>query len=131
MNEERCMTEEFKCGQFTCGTEWAGDSSAVLVVTGELDMHNSEDVSHELDRLHERGIHDHLIVDMTECAFIDSIGLSVLISAQHRAKSPLNIVVTDQTLRKVLTVTGLASIFTLHETRDEALQELKRRVGAL
>ena len=125
------MTEDFRCGQFVCGTERVGSNSAVLVVTGEFDMHNSEDVRHELERLHESGIDDQLVVDLTKCDFIDSIGLSVLISAQHRAKSPLNIVVTHEALRRVLTVTGLASIFTLHETRAQALQELERRVGAL
>lgn len=122
------MAEEFRCGEFMCGTEWAGDRAAVLVVKGELDMHNSEDVSHELDRLHVRGIGDHLVVDLTQCGFIDSIGLSVLISAQHRAKSPLNVVVANEPLRRVLTVTGLTGIFTVHETRAAALRELDRRM---
>jgi stage II sporulation protein AA (anti-sigma F factor antagonist) len=122
---------QFDCADFECRAESVGDSSAVVAVRGELDMHTSEELVELLDRLHERGITDHLIVDLRECAFIDSIGLSVLIRAQHVAKSPLHVVVTHEALRNVLTVTGLASIFTLHETKEEALKELRRQVGDL
>jgi anti-anti-sigma factor len=118
-------------GGFSCAAEWIGDSSAIIEVNGELDMHNADAVNHVLDRLDERGISDHLIVDLTSCSFIDSIGLSVLIGAQHRAKSPLNVVVTDEGLRRVLSITGLTSLFVLHETRTEAVEALVRRVGTL
>jgi anti-anti-sigma factor len=118
-------------GDFTCGAEWIGDSSAVLEISGEFDMHNADGVNQVLDRLHERGISGRLVVDLTRCSFIDSIGLSVLIGAQHKARSPLNVVVTDQALRRVLSITGLTSLFMLHETRAEAIAALVRRVGAL
>jgi anti-sigma B factor antagonist len=124
-------TEEFTCGDFTCGAEWIGDSSAVLEISGELDMHNADEVNHVLDRLDERGISDHLVVDLTGCSFIDSIGLSVLIGAQHRARSPLNLVVTNESLRRVFSITGLTGLFTLHETKIEAIEALVRQVGAL
>ncbi len=123
--------EEFRCGDFACATEWVGGSSAVVVIRGEFDMHTSEDVGHVLSSLHERGISDHLVFDLTDCTFIDSIGLSVLIGAQHAVKAPLNVVVTHEALRRVLSVTGLTSIFALHETKAEALDELRRQVGAL
>ena len=123
--------EKFECADFSCGVEWVGDASAIVAVRGELDMRSSEELAELLDRLRERGIIDHLIVDLSECAFIDSIGLSVLVRAQHMAKSPLNVVVTSDPLRRVLSVTGLASIFSLHETKAEALDELQRQVGAL
>jgi anti-sigma B factor antagonist len=118
--------EKFTCGDFTCGTEWIGDGCAVLAVSGELDMHNSDEVNEVLDRLHERGVSDRLILDLTACTFIDSIGLSVLISAQHRARSPLNVVVTSEALRRVLSITGLTSLFSLHETKAEAVEALER-----
>jgi anti-anti-sigma factor len=123
--------EKFECGDFACGAERVGDASAIVAVRGELDMHTSEELAELLGRLHERGITDHLVFDLSECAFIDSIGLSVLIRAQHMAKSPLNIVVTHEALRRVLSVTGLASLFKLHETEAGALDELEREVGAL
>jgi anti-anti-sigma factor len=123
--------EEFKCGEFACAAERVGEGSVVVAISGELDMHNSEEVGHLLGSLHERGITDHLIIDLTDCTFIDSIGLSVLIRAQHMAKSPLNVVVTHQALRRVLSVTGLSSIFALHETKADALDELQRQVGTL
>ena len=121
----------FERAEFACDAESIGDASAIVAVRGELDMHTSEELAALLGRLHERGITDHLVVDLSECAFIDSIGLSVLIRAQHLAKSPLNVVVTQAALRRVLSVTGLASIFALHETKAGALEELERRVGTL
>lgn len=121
----------FECADFMCDAEWVGDSSAVVAVRGELDMHTSEELAELLGRLHERGISDHLVVDLSDCVFIDSIGLSVLIGAQVIAKSPLNVIVTNEALRRVLSVTGLANVFTLHETRARALDELRRQVGVL
>lgn len=123
--------QEFERAGFACGAQPVGDASAVVTVRGELDMHTSEELAALLGRLHERGITDHLVVDLSECVFIDSIGLSVLIKAQHLAKSPLNIVVTQEALRRVLSVTGLASLFALHETKAAALEELERQVGTL
>lgn len=123
--------ERFECADFACGATWVGAASAIVAVRGELDMHASEELAELLDRLRERGITDHLVVDLSECAFVDSIGLSVLIRAQHIAKSPLNVIVNNDALRRVLSVTGLASLFILHETEAEALDELQRQVGAL
>ena len=121
----------FECTDFACGAEPVGDGSAVVAVRGELDMHSSEELAELLDGLHERGISDHLVIDLSECTFMDSIGLSVIIRAQHLAKSPLNVVVNSAALRRVLSVTGLDSIFTLHETQADALDELERHVGTL
>ena len=123
--------EKFECADFACGAEWVGEASAVATVRGELDMHTSEELSELLDELHERGITEHLVIDLSGCTFIDSIGLSVLIRAQHVSKSPLNVVVNKDPLRRVLSVTGLASVFRLHETKAEALDELRRQFGSL
>jgi anti-anti-sigma factor len=123
--------DEFEGADFTCAAKWVGDASAIVAVRGELDMHTSEELAELLGGLHERGIADHLVIDLSECGFIDSIGLSVLIRAQHMAKSPLNIVVTHEALRRVLSVTGLANLFSLHDTEADALDELRRQVGVL
>jgi len=122
---------QFECAGFRCGAESVGAASAVVAVRGELDMHTSEELAELLDGLHERGITDRLVIDLSECTFMDSIGLSVIIRAQHMARSPLNVVVNNDALRRVLSVTGLDSIFTLHETEAGALDELERQVGNL
>jgi anti-sigma B factor antagonist len=118
----------FSCDDFTCDAECVDGGSAVLAIRGEFDMHNADEVNHVLDRVRRNGSCDHLVFDLTECTFIDSIGLSVLIAAQHKAKSPLDVVATSQALRRVLSVTGLDSIFTLHETLGEAMDGLHRRI---
>ncbi len=120
------MTEP-DCSDFRCEAVWIDDGSAVVAIGGELDMLNADEVNHVIDHLHGDGINDHLVVDLTGCSFIDSVGLSVLIAAQHAAKSPLNVVITNEALRRVFTVTGLTSVFVLHETRAEAIEELRRR----
>jgi anti-anti-sigma factor len=114
---------------FWCDVKRVGKRSTVVAVGGDLDMHTSEELVELMAGLHDRGASDHLVFDLSECTFIDSIGLSVLIRAQHLAKSPLHIVVSDEGLRRVLSVTGLAAIFKLYETESEALADLDGQPG--
>ena len=79
--------EEFKCGASTCGAELVGDGSAIVTIQGELDMHASEEAGQLVSTLQELGVGDRLVVDLTDCTFIDSIGLSVLIGSPARRRS--------------------------------------------
>jgi anti-sigma B factor antagonist len=112
---------------FECTAEWMGDSSAAITVVGELDLHTSARLRAVLDEVRERGITDHLVVDLSECTFLDSTGLGLLVKAQRQAESPLNVVVTHSEVRKVLGVTALDSMFILHDTREDAVEALRQQ----
>jgi predicted ribosomally synthesized peptide with nif11-like leader len=112
---------------FRCEAEWLGDNTAVVTVTGELDLATADRLRAVLRGLRKRGITDHLAVDLTDCTFIDSMGLSVLIEAQHVAKSPLHVAsCTDQNCQ-VLRITGLDNVFVIHDSREQALAALRRQ----
>jgi anti-sigma B factor antagonist len=116
---------------FRCEAEWLGDSSAVITVVGEVDLHTSTRLREVLDEVRARDITDHLVVDLSECTFLDSTGLGMLVKAQQQARSPLNVVVAAPQVRKALSVTSLDSVFDLHDTREDALEALRRQVGEL
>lgn len=116
---------------FSCRGQWIGDSSAVVTIDGELDLSTAVQLRECLQGLHERGITDHLVVDLSGCTFIDSTGLGLLVEAQRRAESPLNVVVTEPQILQALSVTALDNLFAVHKTREAALDALGRQVGEL
>lgn len=116
---------------FVCNGEWIGDGSAVVTIEGELDLSTAVQLRECLEGLHERGITDHLVVDLSSCSFIDSTGLGLLVEAQRRAESPLNVVTTEPQILQALSVTALDSLFVVHESREAALDALRRAVGEL
>ena len=68
---------------------YAGDSSALLSLSGDFDVTAAPSVRELLDRLAHEGIANHLAVDLTGCTSIDATGLGVLVDAQKAAKTPL------------------------------------------
>ena len=62
-----------------------------------------------------------VVVDLSETPFIDSSGLAVLVRARNQLKTTggeLRVVAPDQ---RLFEVTGLASVFVLVKTLDEAI----------
>lgn len=59
---------------------------------------------------------------MSQVEFCDSTGLSVLLSAMKRSREKggdLILVAPNPAVTKILEVTGLDSVFTLHESAEE------------
>jgi anti-sigma B factor antagonist len=87
----------------------------VVDVAGEVDITGSAKLSGVVRDLVEEGATS-LVLDMSEVTFLDSTGLSALISGRNRCRAKGG----DLTLRgpspaawKVLTITGLDQVFTL------------------
>ncbi|PRY39579.1 STAS domain-containing protein [Umezawaea tangerina] len=81
----------------------APDGAAVLKVVGEIDMSNTDAFDAALD-----GIEGRLVVDLSECEYLDSAGLSVLFAHASRIE-----VVASPVLVPVLTFSGLATMVTV------------------
>jgi anti-sigma B factor antagonist len=67
----------------------------------------------------------HLIVDLTECTFIDSSGLEILALASWRLaaadpKRELVVVSPRSAVRRILDLTGMDHIVTVRDSRDQA-----------
>ena len=82
---------------------------------GELDMATAGRLSEELGRLATDGARL-VTVDMSDLAFIDSTGLSVLISAVKRLRrqgGDMALRSPTPGTRKVLEITGLTEVFAI------------------
>jgi len=68
-----------------------------------------------------------VVVDLSKATFIDSTTLGVLVGGVKRLRpngGALTIVCTDQNICKIFEITGLDRVFTIHATREEALEEV-------
>jgi anti-sigma B factor antagonist len=101
--------------------ELVGDVRVVRCV-GEIDMATAPALRERISRLQIDGP-PHLVVDLSEVTFIDSLGLGALIGAHKRARVLRGslIIVPGAAARRVLAATALDRVFDLRESLDEAL----------
>jgi anti-anti-sigma factor len=104
------------------GTERHGESWVVTVV-GDVDLHSAPELRDRLASLGDTGA-KHIVVDLSECEFLDSMGLGVLLGAKKRMARDgreLHVVVTSPDVRRIFEITMLDRVLDLHATRAEAL----------
>ncbi len=92
-----------------------GADGPLLRVEGEVDVYTSPALRDELYRLIDGGA-THVVVDLTEMAFIDSSGLGVFVGALKRIRErsgELELRGLQPSTRKVLEITGLTQVFTI------------------
>lgn len=109
---------------FALTTEETDAGTAVIALTGEVDLYTAPELKQELVRVIDGGARG-VIVDLTNTTFIDSTMLGVLISGVKRLRPTgggFELVVTDRNIRKIFEITGLDRVFSLHEDRATALQ---------
>ncbi len=99
---------------------------AVLVVHGQADLHTAPELREQLHGAIDDGAF-HVIVDLTDASFVDSMTLGVLLGGVKRLRpqgGQLRVVVDQPGLRRIFEVTLLDRVFTLVETREDALERL-------
>ena len=107
-------------------TEPLGGGSRLIAVVGEIDLYTAPQLKQELKAAAD-GSERAVIVDLSECTFIDSTALGVLVSAKKTfvAKQlELSLVISDANILKVFEITGLNRVFAIHVTRSEAVDAL-------
>jgi anti-anti-sigma factor len=106
-------------------SELLEDGTCVVSVAGELDMCTAPRFKQTL--LSALGnVPASVIIDLTECEFIDSSALGVLIGARERLDGDglsvgLSIVAPNPTISKVFEITGLDTLFAIHPSRAAAM----------
>jgi anti-anti-sigma factor len=104
----------------------------LCAVRGELDMNTAPD----LERLLEQALAEpgaSILLDLTECDFIDSTGIALIVRSWQRidreaggeGRGRLVICSVNHQVRRLLEITGVESSISLHESRDEAIAELR------
>ncbi|CAM5676893.1 anti-sigma factor antagonist [Streptomyces avidinii] len=101
--------------------------ATVLAVVGELDHHTAPQLTRVIEETpFSAGVP--LLIDLSELAYCDSTGITVLIGAYHRAEkasAPLSLVGLNPDLLHVFRIIGLNQLFTFHPTVDDAVNALQ------
>jgi anti-sigma B factor antagonist len=111
---------------FSVSSERLDDDLGVIALSGEVDIYTAPQFKECLLGLLDAGV-KRLVVDLSQITFIDSTALGVLIGGVrrvHGSGGAMTIVVTTRPVERVLSITGLDRVFSMHATRDEALAAL-------
>jgi anti-anti-sigma factor len=105
----------------------AAPGAVVVTLRGEHDLHSRSAVADALARAGERA---NVLVDLTECAFIDSTIIGVVVAAlqaqaERGARLELAIPPDADALRRVAEIAGLATFMTIHDTRSAGLASIR------
>jgi anti-sigma B factor antagonist len=99
------------------------DDTHVIELGGEVDLYTAPEFKERMVQVIEDG-KKHIVVDLTKATFIDSTTLGVLVGGVKRlrpAGGSLTLVCTDPNICKIFEITGLDRVFSIHESREEAL----------
>jgi anti-sigma B factor antagonist len=94
---------------------------SVVSVSGEVDLATSPELRDALNAALEASTQ--VVIDLSQVSFLDSTGLGVLVQAHQRAEAEgasLRLVVTESSVRRVIDVTGLSRVFSLHDSLGAA-----------
>ena len=85
-----------------------------IALEGRLDTQTSPQLDEFATKLYKRGIND-IIIDMSECEYVSSAGLRVLVSLQKRATSGGSLALRNvqPDVMDVLEMTSLDQVLTL------------------
>jgi anti-sigma B factor antagonist len=104
--------------QFDLLSATTDGESAVLALSGEIDLAAGPAVRESLNELIGGGAR-HVVVDLRQVDFLDSIGLGVLVGAYRRLRDrepagSLRLVCTNERVIGVFAITGLLALFPMH-----------------
>lgn len=108
------------------------DGVCVIAVRGELDLSTASDLERPLEDAVSSGDAS-VLIDLTECEFIDSTGIALIVRAWQRLDAAADgegsgrVVISSDNdqVRRVLEITGLELSIPIHSTRDQALAALR------
>lgn len=89
----------------------ANDGKAVVTVRGDVDLVTSDELRQALDQALQ--VSPHAVLDLTELAFIDSSGLSVLVEAHRKARDAGGVFVVRNPTAMLLRLLDITRLDTL------------------
>jgi anti-sigma B factor antagonist len=110
----------------TIATTQVADDVLVIDVCGELDLHSTPRLRHEIAAAFAAGA-EHLIVDLTACEFLESTALETLLDARRRL-GLVSLVISDRSLLKIFEIAGCKGFFTIYSTLDGPLAAPVRKI---
>ena len=108
-------------GEFHVAVDEPSAGRVVVTVAGEVDVATAPELQRALATA---GAEKRVVLDLSECGFIDSSGLRTLLGARSAAQSAggsLVLVVSDPGLLRVFDVVGIDDVLEIHDTLAGAL----------
>lgn len=93
----------------------------VVAVSGDLDVLTAPQLRDRLVEVIDSG-EKQLVVDLTTCEFVDSSGLSALVSGYKRMKAmggDLGLLCPRGNIRRLIEVVALDQVFTMYEDQAQ------------
>ena len=103
-------------------TRQAADRT-VVAVGGEIDVYTAPKLRDKITELVNSGHHD-LLIDLEKVEFLDSTGLGVLVGGLKKVRAQdgsMELICSQDRLLKIFRITGLAKVFTIHDSESAAL----------
>ena len=99
------------------------DGKTIVAVGGEIDVYTAPKLRDKITELVAAGVYD-LVIDMEKVEFLDSTGLGVLVGGLKKVRAQdgsMELVCSQDRLLKIFRITGLAKVFTIHDSETSAL----------
>ncbi len=99
------------------------EGTTIVAIRGEMDAYTSPRLRDRFVELSDSGT-NFVVVDLERLGFLDSAGLGVLVGGLKRFRSAggdLVVVCTHPRILKVLEITGLTAVFSIHDSVDGAV----------
>jgi anti-anti-sigma factor len=117
---------------FEVQAEELEDGVRAFTVRGELDMDTAPELEQGLEGV-GTGESAQVMIDLTECDFIDSTGIALIVRSWQRldrgaedgGDGQLVLCCVNTQVLRLLRITGVESSISVHERRDSALAELR------
>ena len=98
-------------------------SRTIVSVGGEIDVYTAPKLRDQIGELVTDGRHD-LLIDLEGVDFLDSTGLGVLVGGLKKVRAQdgsMELICSQDRLLKIFRITGLAKVFTIHDSEAAAL----------
>lgn len=98
------------------------DGTTIVAVAGEIDVYTAPRLRDKITELVSDGVYQ-IIIDMEGVEFLDSTGLGVLVGGLKKVRAhdgSLQLICNQDRLLKIFRITGLAKVFTIHESAEAA-----------
>jgi anti-sigma B factor antagonist len=110
--------------QFEINSGPGPEDAYVVRVTGEVDMSHEEELRGELRNAVAAGARG-IVVDLTECEFIDSSGIRALLLSREAQNSGdgyerMAVAASSEQITRILTVMGIDRVIPIRPTVEEA-----------
>lgn len=95
----------------------------IVTVGGEIDVYTAPKLRDKITELVNAGNHT-LLIDLEKVDFLDSTGLGVLVGGLKKVRAQqgsMELICNQDRLLKIFRITGLAKVFTIHDSEATAL----------